>query len=138
MQTIHCIGSDKKNGEFQFSYEFIKEKGIEKHIYMIYKKPADKKQFFEMEIWKSSDDRFISTNMNHNNHKELMRKGIPSTMIEMISHQFAQPIYSSSNECKIFENEFRSESATSLWKKLVQNGKARYDDKQDRFIFIAY
>ena len=75
--------------------------------------------------------------MNHYNIVEYKAKGIPDKLIEEATKILNVTIKSSSNnpEFQVFPNEFRTDSATKVWKRLVAKNQAAYDERMDIYTY---
>jgi hypothetical protein len=74
--------------------------------------------------------------MSHQGRPWYSAKGIPDAVISEAARIFGT-IKSSSNRCKVRENECRNSDAEKVWLRLRTTGLAEYDEADDRYIYMG-
>jgi hypothetical protein len=142
--NVNAIGKDKKNRHFKYVCCEIKKHYdlLDKDsIYLHYEIKVSKEEDFEANEYgyratavAIDSQKAISTEMFAENetYREL---GLPEAILYELAKLSKRKIYSSSNKLAkhILRGEFRDEDAEKVWLRLVNSGKAIFDEDTNRY-----
>jgi hypothetical protein len=134
---IECIGRNGKEEKFLYSVDYNESE--ETWIYRVYSIESSTKEFFEFHVRRINETTGKVVMMIHHNVEAYIAKGIPERMIEEAHTVLNLEIMSSTNseENKMFENEYITDEAKKVWKRLLDKGKAFWDENDRVFYFKA-
>jgi hypothetical protein len=137
MINIDCKGKDGTIVTFEYESEQKDFLDGTEWVFRIY--PLDKRMpdFFEFCITRIDEKTGKVTMMHHHNQSEYRAKGIPERMIEEAHKVLKLQIISSTNSKthKVLVNEYITESAKKVWERLVDRGKAFFDNQRKVYIY---
>lgn len=130
---IICIDKNGNENTFKYSLEESEENGKKKWVFRVVPHNLIVQDWFEFSVTEVDENTGKITSMNNRKMTEYIAKGIPEKLIEEANSVLNLTINSSSNteEFKAFPNEWRSESATKVWERLLNRGEAEYDQQRD-------
>lgn len=131
MTKIECITKDGSIETFQYESEKQICLGRNDWIFRVHPIGGKVFDFFEFSVTQIDENIGKVTMMSHNSQPELIAKGIPERMIEEAYKILELEIISSTTSAnhKILENEYITESAVKVWKRLVKRGNAYFDSE---------
>jgi hypothetical protein len=128
MKYIKCKGRDGIEEIFIYN---MKYNSIEKTwIFLVYSITCNTDEFFEFQVKEVNKTTVKVIMMHHHNDSAYIAKGISEKMIEEAQKVLGREVISSTNskEHKKFKNEYITEGAIKVWKRLERIGKAIWDD----------
>lgn len=136
MKTIKCIGRDGLEREFFCSDTEIEGLIKKKYTYRIRPSDSEPQESFEFTVEEVDNSTVKVVMMNAHNEPTYSAMGISETMIEECAMTLGKTIVSSSNRHKN-SDEYRTEPATKVWRRLEKLGRAIYNVDWDRFTFLG-
>ncbi|WP_131726565.1 hypothetical protein [Flavobacterium sp. Leaf82] len=136
---IICTDRNGVANNFKYHLKESKENENKKWVFMIIpENNINIYDWFEFAVTEIDNENGKVTIMSHKNNPEYVAKGIPEKMIEESSIVLNKSIHSSSNiaEFKSFETEWRSDSATKVWRRLQDQNNADYSEASDTYTFV--
>lgn len=128
------------NGEL-FDYEINRHilNGLVVNECIISPSGINTTEFYQIDLTISNDGTPLITNLQNYKFPLVSGKGLAEVFIEILNSYVGGGLKSSSNnlQCHKIVGEFRTESATRIWEKLLSNGLAIYDIVEDRYIFVS-
>lgn len=134
--SISCIGKDGLSNQFYYNYSVSRGFPIE-HRMTIYASPDySDLEFFELTAKEIDENKLKIITIMKNSEALYGAKGIPDSAIPEMIKLSEKHVVSSSNNADMGGNEFRSDDATKMWKRLVACEKAKYESSIDRYEYI--
>lgn len=136
-QNMVCIDRYGNSNNFRYSIDNSEEEDFEKIIYRVIPADIETNDWFEFSVAKIGDSTGKIVTMNNNGVPELSGMGISEKLIEIAAEQLKLKIITSSNieAAKLLTGEWRSVSASGVWKRIVRQSKATYDRELDVYTY---
>lgn len=135
---LQCTGADSVTREFYYEIESDREAGGLEIIVRVYEQSqiSIERHWFDFILKPLDENRLMVSMMQHNNKEWYRAKGIPDALIPALAQRFQKVVTSSSNcdAAKKFPEESRNGPASKVWKRLVEQGRATYQESVDRYV----
>ncbi len=140
LSVIRCTGADRITREFYYEIESDAGADVPEMIVRVHQEAqiSGEQHWFDLTLKQLDENRWMVSMMQHNNKEWYRAKGIPDALIPALAERLNKVITSSSNRdpAKRFPEEFRNEAATKVWRRLVGQGRATYQENEDRYMCI--
>lgn len=137
MPTLTCIDRSGRTGEF--TYSVAKSMSDASGTEWTYRaRPIDGDpfgEFFELTVTELSEDAVRVVMMANNDYAPVSAKGIPDALIPQVAAELGRQVQSSPTTGRTADVR-RSEDATKVWKRLVKENIARYDESSDIYFTV--
>jgi len=134
--SISCTSKDKIQRTFYYKYTepLLANPDYELKIYA--SPDHSDADFFELTAKPKNTKQLKIITIKKNNDSLYGAKGIPDAAIPELIKLSGFGVCSSSQKHPEEPNEFRTEEATKVWKRIEQNGNASYDDATDVYTYM--
>lgn len=136
-KSIVFQAKDGTSNEFEYTYENLPVYGRNVWNFFVASKHIEVKNKFQISFTEI-DKNTVKCTVMEKNDEYYSAKGIPEKMIEEAFLELNKEVVSSSNSNnhKKINEEFRTDSATKVWIRLKELGKATYNEEEDFYTFI--
>lgn len=127
--TLTCTDRLGQLGEFSYTVETDASETL--WTYRVRPLGADAhSDFFELKVVQLDLDTVQVVMLANNRHPPVSAKGIPDALIPQIAQTLNRRVQSSPSRGRTGD-EYRTEAATKVWKRLVSAKKAQHDSQAD-------
>lgn len=138
-RPIKCIGKGEIEQTFFLDLEADELDGWDNPTFYVHlRNPPEPESddFFSLSLDKLVTGVYRVDTMSHHERSWYSAKGIPDAVISEAASIFGT-IKSSSNKCAIRDNESRNNDAEKVWLRLYAAGFAKYDEAEDRYVYVG-
>jgi hypothetical protein len=136
-REIVCTDRNGNQNLFKYSLDESDEDGNAKWIFRVMPFDLNATDWFEFGITVINPTIGKVTMMNNRNMVQYKGKGITEKLIEEAANVLGLTIISSTNnpKTKSLLTEWRSEAAGVIWKRLINQGLASFNEQEDIYTF---
>ncbi len=138
LSELTCLGKDGVPRTFYYEISYNRHEVDAEWCLRVHRRNPPQyngDDWFELHLT-PFDERSLRITMIENKRKDWYRaKGISDAIIPEAARVLQKRIVSSSNRVRVKENEYRTEDAEKVWRRLVAKGLATYCDSSDRYIY---
>jgi hypothetical protein len=136
MKELTCTGVDGISNTFYFDK---KDHDCDGSISItVWVKPQREGNSLELLLVPFDSSSYRIQMITHNRKSEFKAKGIPDTLLPVVSQQLKKRIISSRKRKITGCDEYRTDEADKMWDRLVEKGIAEYDNTTGRYSIASF
>lgn len=134
--AVKCVARDGRSQEFYYRFSIESFATVSYKIRVYASRDFSDLEFFELAA-ENHDGEFVKITMiTHNRSALYAAKGIPDALIPVLADRTGKLVRSSSQRKPAKPDEYRTDDATKVGRRLVERGSAIYCESEDFFVYI--
>jgi hypothetical protein len=135
---IKCTDRNGSPSQFKYSMDESEEEGNVKWVFRVMPFDLNASDWYEFAITVINPTVGKVTVMDNRDLVQYRGKGITEKMIEEAANVLGLTVISSTNKSqkKLLLTEWRTPAATKIWNRLLDQGRATYNEEDDIYTFI--